>query len=140
MMDRPGFDFSFSGLKTAAAQAIRGRELGEAERADLAHAFQTAIVDTLVGKTQRALEQTGLGTLVVAGGVGANRALRARLATLARDLGIALRYPRVEFCTDNAAMVAVAGLWRLRAGNSEPLAISARARWPLAGDLRSAMA
>jgi N6-L-threonylcarbamoyladenine synthase len=140
MLDRPGFDFSFSGLKTAAARAIRGRVLDETERSDLASAFQAAIVDTLVTKTRRALEQTGLRMLVVAGGVGANRMLRSQLAAAARDLGVAVRYPRIEFCTDNAAMIAMAGLWRLRAGDREPLAIRARARWPLAGGLAAAVA
>ena len=140
MLDRPGFDFSFSGLKTAAAQLIRGRDIDAAERSDLACEFQMAIVDTLVTKTRRALEQTGLTTLVVAGGVGANRLLRSSLAAVAQDLGIAVCYPRIEFCTDNAAMIAVAGLWRLRAGRREPLAILARARWPLAGDLYAAIA
>jgi len=140
MLDRPGFDFSFSGLKTAAAQLIRGRAIAQAERADLACAFQAAIVETLVTKTRRALEQTGLKTLVIAGGVGANRMLRSELAAAAGDLGVAVRYPRIEFCTDNAAMIAMAGLWRLRAGDHEPLAIRARARWPLAGDLYAAVA
>jgi N6-L-threonylcarbamoyladenine synthase len=132
MLDRPGFDFSFSGLKTAAAQLIRGRDLSAAERADLACEIQSAIVDTLVTKTRRALEYTALGTLVVAGGVGANRCLRERLTATAADLGVEVRYPRIEFCTDNAAMIAMAGLWRLRAGDREPLAIRAHARWPLA--------
>jgi len=140
MLDRPGFDFSFSGLKTAAAQLIRGRAIAAAERADLACAFQAAIVETLVTKTRRALEQTGLRTLVIAGGVGANRMLRSELAAAAGDLGVAVHYPRIEFCTDNAAMIAMAGLWRLRAGDREPLAIRARARWPLAGDLYAAVA
>jgi len=140
MLDRPGFDFSFSGLKTAAARHIRGRALTDDERADLAHAFQTAIVETLVAKTLRALEETDLRMLIVAGGVGANKALRARLAASARDLGADVRYPRVQFCTDNAAMIAMAGLWRLRSGSREPLAINARARWSLAGDLRSSVA
>ena len=140
MLDRPGFDFSFSGLKTAAAQLIRGRAIGAAERADLASAFQAAIVETLVTKTCRALHETGLRTLVVAGGVGANRMLRSGLAAAAAGLGVAVRYPRIEFCTDNAAMIAMAGLWRLRAGDHEPLAIRARARWPLGGDLYAAVA
>jgi N6-L-threonylcarbamoyladenine synthase len=139
MIDRPGFDFSFSGLKTAAAQLIRGRELGTSERADLAWEMQSAIVDTLVTKTLRALEHTAHQTLVVAGGVGANRRLRERLTAAAADLGVVVRYPRIEFCTDNAAMIAMAGLWRLRAGAHEPLAIRAHARWPLAAT-RSATA
>ncbi len=134
MLDRPGFDFSFSGLKTAAALLIRGRELTATDRNDLASDIQAAIVDTLVAKTRRALVETRLKTLVVAGGVGANRALRERLTAVGGELGVAVRYPRIEFCTDNAAMIAMAGLWRLRAGEREPLAIRARARWPLAGN------
>ncbi len=140
MLDRAGFDFSFSGLKTAAAQIIRGRELSETERADLALAFQTAIVETLVVKTRRALEASGRSTLVVAGGVGANQMLRARLAAMARELGATVRYPRVEFCTDNAAMIAMAGLWRLRTGARDSLAIRAQARWPLTGSLQGSVA
>ncbi|HZF17735.1 MAG TPA: tRNA (adenosine(37)-N6)-threonylcarbamoyltransferase complex transferase subunit TsaD [Steroidobacteraceae bacterium] len=134
MLDRPGFDFSFSGLKTAAALLIRGRELTASDRNDLASDIQSAIVDTLAAKTRRALVETRLKTLVVAGGVGANTALRQQLSAMGGELGVAVRYPRIEFCTDNAAMIAMAGLWRLRAGDREPLAIRARARWPLAGN------
>ena len=140
MLDRPGFDFSFSGLKTAAALLIRGRELSATDRNDIASDIQAAIVETLAAKTARALQASGHRTLVVAGGVGANRALRTRLASVARACGAEVRYPRIEFCTDNAAMIAMAGLWRLRAGSREPLAIRARARWPLAGDLSAAAA
>ena len=140
MLDRAGFDFSFSGLKTAAALIIRGRDLGESERADLALAFQTAIVETLVAKTRRALEASGRTTLVVAGGVGANQMLRERLAAMTPELGVTVRYPRVEFCTDNAAMIAMAGLWRLRAGARDSLAIRALARWPLTETSRAAVA
>ncbi|MGH8262272.1 MAG: tRNA (adenosine(37)-N6)-threonylcarbamoyltransferase complex transferase subunit TsaD [Steroidobacteraceae bacterium] len=140
MLDRPGFDFSFSGLKTAAALLVRGRELSATDRSDIASDVQAAIVETLAAKTARALQASGRRTLVVAGGVGANRALRTQLAAVARACGADIRYPRFEFCTDNAAMIAMAGLWRLRAGSRETLAIRARARWPLAGDLSAAAA
>ncbi|MFI4913944.1 MAG: tRNA (adenosine(37)-N6)-threonylcarbamoyltransferase complex transferase subunit TsaD [Steroidobacterales bacterium] len=132
MLDRPGFEFSFSGLKTAVMQAVRERTLDEQARADVAWAVQEAIVATLVAKTVRALEYTGHTALVVAGGVGANRALRARLDAAAAAHGVQVFYPRPEFCTDNAAMIAVAGLARLQAGEHESLTIGARVRWPLA--------
>ena len=88
-------------------------------------------MDTLLGKTRRALEQTGHEHLVVAGGVGANRLLRERLTAAAAPLGVRVYYPRMEFCTDNAAMIAVAGLARLRLGQQESLAIRAQAQWPI---------
>jgi N6-L-threonylcarbamoyladenine synthase len=132
MLDRPGFEFSFSGLKTAVAVAVRDRAIDAQLRADVAWAVQDAIVDTLVAKTLRALESTGHDALVVAGGVGANRELRARLAQAAAGRGARVYYPRPEFCTDNAAMIAVAGLHRLRAGESSALPILTRVRWPLA--------
>ena len=131
MLDRPGLEFSFSGLKTAVVHALRGREMTDAIRADVAEGVQLAIVETLTAKALRALEETGLDTLVVSGGVSANRSLRARLAEAARRQGARVYYPRIEFCTDNAAMIAVAGLARLQAGQHDTLAIQARARWPL---------
>ena len=131
MLDRPGLEFSFSGLKTAVVHAIRGREMTDAVRADVAEGVQLSIVETLTTKALRALEETGLDTLVVSGGVSANRSLRARLAEAARRQGARVYYPRIEFCTDNAAMIAVAGLARLQAGQHDGLAIQARARWPL---------
>jgi N6-L-threonylcarbamoyladenine synthase len=131
MLDREDFDFSFSGLKTAAQNALRGAPANDQVRADLAAAFETAIVETLLVKTQRALEHTGLQRLVVAGGVGANSRLRERLRGMSERSGIELFFPRVEFCTDNAAMIAVAGLWRLKQGQREGLPIHARAQWPL---------
>jgi N6-L-threonylcarbamoyladenine synthase len=131
MLDRPGLEFSFSGLKTAVVHAIRGREMTDAVRADVAEGVQLAIVETLTTKALRALEETGLDTLVVSGGVSANRSLRTRLAEAARRQGARVYYPRIEFCTDNAAMIAVAGLARLQAGQHDGLAIQARARWPL---------
>src|SRR5580700_3408820 len=131
MLDRPGLEFSFSGLKTAVLHALRGRVLSEQLRADVAHAVQEAIVATLTAKALRALDYSGLTTLVVTGGVSANRLLRARLTAAAGSRGARVYYPRIEFSTDNAAMIAVAGLKRLQAGQHEPLAICARAQWPL---------
>ena len=131
MLDRPGFEFSFSGLKTAVMQAVRAAPLNEQGRADVAYAVQDAIVATLCAKALRALDHTGHRTLVVAGGVGANRELRARMAREAEAGGARVYYPRVQFCTDNAAMIAIAGLHRLRAGEHAGTAIEVRARWPL---------
>jgi N6-L-threonylcarbamoyladenine synthase len=131
MLDRPGLEFSFSGLKTAVVHAVREREMTDTLRADVAEGVQAAIVETLTVKALRALEETGLDTLVVSGGVSANRSLRERLTDAARRQGARVYYPRIEFCTDNAAMIAVAGLARLKAGQHDGLAIEARARWPL---------
>jgi len=131
MLNRPGLDFSFSGLKTAVITGIRDLELDEQTKADVAWEFQEAIVDTLVGKSLRAVEQTGIRRLVVAGGVGANRRLRERLAAAGRELGAEVFYPRLEFCTDNGAMIAYAGMLRLAAGETAASSIEARARWDL---------
>jgi N6-L-threonylcarbamoyladenine synthase len=131
MLDRPGLEFSFSGLKTAVRQALHGRELTAQLRADVARAVQEAIVETLVAKSLRALEYTGLTALVVSGGVSANRLLRERLDAAAPRCGTRVYYPRIEFSTDNAAMIAIAGLKRLEAGQHDDLAIQARAQWPL---------
>jgi N6-L-threonylcarbamoyladenine synthase len=131
MLDRPGLEFSFSGLKTAVLHAVRAREMTPELRSDVAHAVQEAIVETLVVKALRALEQTGLEALVVSGGVSANRSLRARLTETLGRRGGRVYYPRIEFCTDNAAMIAVAGLARLTAGQQDTLSITARARWDL---------
>jgi N6-L-threonylcarbamoyladenine synthase len=131
MLDRPGFDFSFSGLKTAALLALRAAGPEPQARADLARGFEDAIVETLAIKSGRALAATGRKTLVVAGGVGANARLRARLAEVAAAGGARTAYPRAEFCTDNAAMIALAGEARLAAGERAGLEIVARARWPL---------
>jgi N6-L-threonylcarbamoyladenine synthase len=137
MLDRAGLEFSFSGLKTAVSLAVRDRAaaapggLDSQTRADIAAGVQEAIVDTLVTKTLRALDETGYDAVVVAGGVGANLALRSRLDAAAARQGAKVFYPRIEFCTDNAAMIAIAGLARLKAGNHESAAIRARANWPL---------
>ena len=129
----PGLDFSFSGLKTAALLAIRGRTLDQQDRADLARGFEEAMVATLVAKTLRALDAVPRTVVVVAGGVGANARLRARLAAAAAARGVRVLYPRAELCTDNAAMIAYAGHARLAAGERAGLEVLARARWPLAG-------
>ncbi|HRF43393.1 MAG TPA: tRNA (adenosine(37)-N6)-threonylcarbamoyltransferase complex transferase subunit TsaD [Candidatus Competibacteraceae bacterium] len=131
MTDRPGCDFSFSGLKTAAINAWRELEPTLENRADVARAFEEAVVETLVIKCRRALQATGLKRLVVAGGVGANRRLRARLLELAKERGGRVYYPRLEFCTDNGAMIAYAGWRRLVAGQTEGAAIEVMPRWPL---------
>ena len=131
MLDRAGLEFSFSGLKTAVLHALRGRQLTDTLRADVARGVQDAIIDTLTAKALRALEYTGLTVLVVSGGVAANHALRARLTAAAGTEGARVYYPRIEFSTDNAAMIAVAGLARLKAGEHAGLAIQAHARWPL---------
>jgi len=131
MLDRPGLDFSFSGLKTAALVALRGRVLDDAIRADVARGFQEAVVETLAEKCRRALEVTGQRRLVIAGGVGANLRLRERLADVARAKGAELHFPRAEFCTDNGAMIALAGCLRLTAGMHHGNAIGARANWEL---------
>jgi N6-L-threonylcarbamoyladenine synthase len=131
MLDRPGLEFSFSGLKTAVLHAVRAHEMTDGLKSDVAHAVQQAIVETLVAKSLRALEQTGLDALVVSGGVSANRTLRSRLAEVVGKRGGRVYYPRIEFCTDNAAMIAVAGLARLSAGQHDGLAIKARAQWDL---------
>jgi N6-L-threonylcarbamoyladenine synthase len=131
MLDRPGLELSFSGLKTAVLHSLRGRELTPELRADVARGVEEAIVGTLAAKAARALEASGLDTLVVSGGVSANRRLRAALTEAVGRRGGRVYYPRIEFCTDNAAMIAVAGLARLLAGEHDGLAIQARAQWPL---------
>ena len=131
MLDRPGLDFSFSGLKTAALVALRGRALDDSIRADVARGFEEAVVETLAEKCRRALRETGHGRLVIAGGVGANKRLRARLQEIVSALGAELYFPRTEFCTDNGAMIALAGCLRLSAGMRAGGAAGARANWEL---------
>lgn len=131
MLDRPGLELSFSGLKTAVLHSLRGRELTPQLRADIARGVEDAIVGTLAVKAVRALAATGLDTLVVSGGVSANQRLRAELDAAVSRRGGRVYYPRIEFCTDNAAMIAVAGLARLRAGERDDLGIHPRAQWPL---------
>ena len=142
MTDRPGLDFSFSGLKTAAGTLVRkectdlqGNCLSESAlkqtHADIANAFQQAVVDTLAIKCKRALKQENLNRLVIAGGVSANTALRKKLAATTQKLGGSVFYPRPEFCTDNGAMIAYAGLQRLKAGTHADLTFKANPRWSL---------
>ncbi len=130
MTDRPGLDFSFSGLKTFALNTFRAGE-GDQHRADIARAFQDAVVDTLAIKCRRALRETGGKRLVVAGGVGANGALRARLSAMAAAEDASVHYPRIEFCTDNGAMVAFAGYQRLRAGAGGATTFDIAPRWDM---------
>jgi N6-L-threonylcarbamoyladenine synthase len=131
MLDRPGLEFSFSGLKTAALVALRDRALDDQARADVALGFQEAVVATLAEKSRRALAATGHRRLVVAGGVGANISLRERLGAVAREAGAQLYFPRAEFCTDNGAMIALAGCARLCRGDRQGLGLGARASWEL---------
>ena len=131
MTDRPGLDFSFSGLKTFAANTIRSEGSDDQTRADIAYAFECAVVDTLAIKCKRALKETGLKRLVMAGGVSANRRLRAQLAEMMTELKGEVFYPRLEYCTDNGAMIAYAGLQRLKAGQTVGLSIEVKPRWSL---------
>jgi len=131
MTDRPGLDFSFSGLKTFALNTYHQSDKTQQDRADIAHAFQEAVVETLAIKCRRAMKETGLHRLVVSGGVSANTRLRQRLDKLASDLQAQVYYPRLEFCTDNGAMIAYAGCLRLLAGEQASTQIQARPRWKL---------
>ncbi|MGA1677703.1 MAG: tRNA (adenosine(37)-N6)-threonylcarbamoyltransferase complex transferase subunit TsaD [Pseudomonadales bacterium] len=129
MTDRPGLDFSFSGLKTYTLNTVQGiAPLTEQDQADIAQAFEEAVVDTLYIKCRRALEETQAAHLVVAGGVSANVKLRAKLD---QSLNATVHYAPLRLCTDNGAMIAYAGCLRLSAGAHEPLVIRARARWPM---------
>ena len=132
MTDRPGLDFSFSGLKTMAMNTIRTEPDDPQTQADIARAFVDAVVETLVIKCQRAMQETTIRTLVAAGGVSANRQLRQKLQKHAGDMGARVYFPRPEFCTDNGAMIAYTGCLKLQAGNSEPLAFYAHPRWAFA--------
>ena len=135
MTDRPGLDFSFSGLKTFAANTIKDiqkqGELNPQDKADIACAFQTAVVETLAIKCKRALMETGFKRLVIAGGVGANRALRESLQALMKKRGGQVYYPRLEFCTDNGAMIAYAGAKRLEDGQVGDTSEQVLPRWSL---------
>lgn len=135
MTDRPGLEFSFSGLKTAVLTAWQDCQSSGKDdlqtRCDLALAFEQAVCETLVIKCRRALQQTGLQRLVIAGGVSANRRLRAGLEQMTAELGGSVFYARPVFCTDNGAMIAYAGCQRLMAGQQDQGGIVARARWPM---------
>jgi len=131
MTDRPGLDFSFSGLKTYTLNTFNASAKTGQDKADIAAAFQTAVSETLAIKCRRALHQTGLTRLVVAGGVSANRHIRAKLAEMAAKEQAEIYFPRLQFCTDNGAMIAYAGCQRLLAGQQQDLRIFARPRWPM---------
>lgn len=132
MTDRPGLDFSFSGLKTQVLLAWQNSDRSDQTRADIARGFEDAVVDTLAIKCRRALDAAGCDTLVVAGGVGANRRLRAQLAAMAEKRGGRVCFPRPAFCTDNGAMIAYAGALRLQAGQHEDAAVKVTPRWDMA--------
>ncbi|CAA9891439.1 O-sialoglycoprotein endopeptidase [Candidatus Methylobacter favarea] len=131
MTDRPGLDFSFSGLKTFTMNTFNACKKTDQDKADIAAAFQNAVADTLSIKCQRALRQTGLKKLVVAGGVSANKQIRASLTEMTDKEKAQIYFPRPQFCTDNGAMIAYAGCQRLLAGQYEGLEILARPRWPI---------
>jgi len=131
MTDRPGLDFSFSGLKTFTLNTINASEKTGQDKADVAAAFQQAVAETLSIKCKRALQQTGLKRLVVAGGVSANKQIRASLTEMSAKEQAQVHFPRLEFCTDNGAMIAYAGCQRLMAGQHQGLEIFARPRWPM---------
>ncbi|MGN2251559.1 tRNA (adenosine(37)-N6)-threonylcarbamoyltransferase complex transferase subunit TsaD [Frateuria sp. GZRe14] len=131
MTDRPGLDFSFSGLKTQVLLAWKQSDQSDQTRADVARGFEEAIVDTLVIKCRRALEATGTHRLVIAGGVGANRRLRETLAAAGEKDGFRTYFPRLQFCTDNGAMIALAGAIRLAAGQGQDESVRVSPRWDL---------
>jgi N6-L-threonylcarbamoyladenine synthase len=132
MTDRPGLDFSFSGLKTFTMNTLKAiPDPTLQDKADVALAFQTAVADTLRIKCRRAAEQTGLTQMVIAGGVSANQALRKALQSVTQSTGCKIYYPPLKLCTDNGAMIAYAGLQHLAQGHSEPLDIIVRPRWPM---------
>ena len=129
MMNRPGLDFSFSGLKTAAITELRNNV--SLKKADLAASFECAVVDTLLAKCQRALKQENVKTLVISGGVGANQRLREQAKATIGKTGGQVFYPRLEFCTDNGAMIALAGALRLQGGEKDDLPLDIKPRWSL---------
>lgn len=131
MTDRPGLDFSFSGLKTFALNTFQNCAGSDQDKADVARAFEDAVVDTMIIKCRRALKETGINKLVAAGGVSANRHLRAELLKLGQKLGSEIYFPRPEFCTDNGAMIAHVGYLRLRAGEEQSLAFGVQPRWDM---------
>ena len=133
MTNRPGLDFSFSGLKTFTLNTVEDHKvdgvLDEQCKADIAWAFQEAVADTMVIKCRRAFQHSGMKRLVIAGGVSANTRLREKLAAMAKEEGGELYYPGLAYCTDNGAMIAYAGCMRLLAGQQDDLAILAKPRW-----------
>ncbi len=144
MVNRPGLDFSFSGLKTFALNTVAKetttaedghKQLSEQSKADIALAFEHAVVDTLAIKCQRALKQIGLNTLLMSGGVSANTRLRETLAARAEKNNFTVFYPRHEFCTDNGAMIAYAGCQRMLRGELAGRSFAVKPRWPLSNNL-----
>ncbi len=132
MIDRPNCDFSFAGLKTAVLNAVQQHKADlEDHRADMARCFTDAVADTLVHKCRRALDQCGLNSLVAAGGVSANTAIRSALSDLMARRGGQIFFARREFCTDNGAMIALAGMLRFKAGDTTALTVDVHPRWPL---------
>lgn len=131
MRHQPTNNFSFSGLKTHVRELIESHDLSEQDKSDVALAFQTAVIDTLLCKTWRAMDEVGFKTLVCVGGVSANHALRERLKTEGEAKNISIFYPDLAYCTDNAAMIAVAGWQRFLRGEQSGYAIVPKARWPL---------
>lgn len=138
MTNRPGLEFSFSGLKTAVRNTLQEQksaadnaEVDHQTKADIALAFEEAVVQTFVIKCRRALQQTGMKTLIIAGGVSANLSLRAGLQTMVEKERSQLFYAKPRFCTDNGAMIAYAGCQRLLAGEHDGLALDVKPRWPL---------
>ena len=131
MLDRPNCDFSFAGLKTAVLNAVHASTDLEKQKADIARCFTDAVADTLRHKCERALNLTGLNTLVVAGGVSANTAIRSLLSELMESRGGKAFFARREFCTDNGAMIALAGMMRFKAGQIGTLGVDVFPRWPL---------
>lgn len=129
MLKKPGMDFSFSGLKTAVLLAVNAASASD--HADIAASFEQAVIDTLIGKCRRALKATGCRTLVVAGGVGANKRLRAALAGQGEQHGFGVHFPRHEFCTDNAAMIAHVGWLRAAEMQAGIAAADVQPRWPI---------
>ena len=132
MTDRPGLDFSFSGLKTQVLLAWRDSDQSDQTKADIARGFEDAVVDTLAIKCERALDEAGSDVIVIAGGVGANKRLRAKLQDMALRRGGRACFPRPSLCTDNGAMIAFAGALRLEAGQHETAEVKVTPRWDMA--------
>ena len=131
MTNRPGLDFSFSGLKTFTMNTLNSTDKTEQDKADIAYAFQTATAETIAIKCRRALQQTGFKRLVIAGGVSANKQIRASLQAMVAKENAQLYFPRLSYCTDNGAMIAYTGCQRLLAGQQESLEIFAKPRWAI---------
>ena len=131
MTDRPGLDMSFSGLKTHVLNTLRSAAPTPGLHADIARGFSDAVVDTFAIKIRRALQQTGMKKLVVAGGVSANQALRSRLIDLCAGLGVSAAFPRLRYATDNGAMIAFVGHLRLAAGEHDGVGFKVYPRWPM---------